>query len=280
MNKDQRRLEIYKFITKHGRAWAHDIVSHIGKLSGVESDSKTKQAVYRDLRILQESNEISSNLYTPSGDPIEVDEEESYSNVRVEYYSLTHDDSIRGQKLINQFESHIFATSIIEDSVSISEDYGVIPQNSCVLSIELASGVYRHLWFPKDQCPIHIHFGRLSGPVNEFKKSVSDKKGRNLFFAIHSRSVSRFESGLNGHCTLSFDKQSDKLAVTDHSSKQGTRFYDFRKNYITSGSFATGETVGIMLPTERYAIIQQAQEMSCYSMVIIGTVHVQISLKD
>lgn len=280
MNKDQRRLEIYKYVTKHGRVWAQDVVTHIGRLSGDESDNKMRQAVYRDLRVLQESNQIGSRLYTPAGDPIEVEEEAEHANKRVEYYSLAQEYSIRGQNLVEAFESQIYATTLVQESVAVAESYGVIPGGSFILSIELGSGIYRHLWFKQDERPLTFCFGRLGDDASGFNKIFKEKaKGRTVFFSLSNRTVSRFTDNLDCHCAIEYRAEDDLVRVVDFGSTQGTRCYDFGREYLSEASFNAGETAGAVLQSDKFKKIESQQDLSANSMLLIGTVEVQLSYK-
>jgi hypothetical protein len=226
MDKTQRRIEIFKYLEQRGKAWSFEVMSHLENLLGKGPlESKFKQAVYRDLKALVESNQLGVNLYTPSGDPIEVEEEEKHSNVRTEYYCLSEQSKIRGQDSLRPFEADLWAPPLIRDSLSISESYNSIPRGHYVLSMELAHGTYRHLWFSKEDRPLTIHLGRINDSIGSLVETLDgQKQQREVFIFFKTHSVSRFSKHAQGHASVDFLAEENAIQVCDHNSTKGTSY--------------------------------------------------------
>lgn len=226
--KNNRQIEVYRAMTMLKRGRPADVIRMVAPLlEQDENDAAFKRAVHRDLKSLMHSNQIGVDYYTPAGDLIPPGEEDQHQNVRVEYFLLSHmDQEVTGYQRFHELGGDMISHSVINSALRFSEDFDKVPVNSYRISIEMRTGFFIQLWFPREDRPIKLIFARASQEMSQksVKEEVFNKiDKRTAVILLPNKSVSRLKSDeISGHCELQFTKEENQIILTDHKSHNGT----------------------------------------------------------
>lgn len=235
--KNKRQIEVFLSLMKFQRARPHDITQKVARVLGAdENDPAFKRAIHRDLRSLLENHQVAVDYFTPSGDPIPPGEEDTHSNLRVEYYILQQAiHQVRGGSLFSDIGGDIVCPKYLYDVIHFEENPSQIPKNSYQISLEVRRGQFIHLWFSKEDRPLKVYFCRKTVSANEEKEKqeiLEILENRSIIVYVPDRSVSRFKNDtIQAHAQISFLREEERVKIVDQGSSKGT--------YISSEEFKT-----------------------------------------
>lgn len=198
MAKSLRYLEVYQSIKALKEASLDEILVRVAQSLGGETPNQSlRRAVRRDLNALVENHLVDIQYFTPSGDPIDPDDEENFKNKRARYGLVESKKPIhRGQAVLFRNGIQVVSRESVRGCINFTDRYIDVPCGSFVVAFDGLGGSFIYLWVVFDDLPLNVEFARKTHSNITLSEQISIQDnliGRSLLVLVQNLSVSRYK---------------------------------------------------------------------------------------